>query len=191
MRQTQMATRDVLKQVKSFTSARLIHCGWLQRTIEVSLADDVHVVTYNGRAFLYDLSVDGNVIRKTRLWWFVPRFAFTLRGLPSVLGVRVWPWLTLRALVLRVGERVAYDDAIDRLDTRRSRVRLTVRGMMIAVAVAAFACFIHERVFVGYITQCYGGRTVPVEFLVLDADTGAPVPRKADSIRSQHASPYP
>jgi hypothetical protein len=47
---------------------------------------------------------------------------------------------------------------------------------MIAVAVVGLACFAEDRVFVGYVTQCYGGRMVPTEFVVFDAATGSPVP---------------
>jgi hypothetical protein len=168
---------DAIMQSESFMTARLIDSRWLDRSIEVSLADGVHVVAYNGWGFHYEqVSFDGDVIRKTSLLWFVPRFEFTLSGLPCVLEVHVWPWFALRSFVLRVGDRVVYGEATDRLDTRRSRVQFTVRGMMIAVAVVAFACFFHEHLLVGYVTQCYGGRIVPIEFLVIDAETGAPVP---------------
>jgi hypothetical protein len=172
-------------------SARLIHRGWLLRGIELSLPDGVHVVEYNGRGFGYEqVSVDGGVIRKSS-YWFVPRFAFNLGGYPSVVEVRVWPWLSLRSLVLRVGDRVVYAEGTCGWDRNqielphasnfatmcRARARFTVRGMMAAVLVVALACFAHEHLFVGYVTQCYGGRTVPIEFAINDSETGDPVLR--------------
>jgi hypothetical protein len=57
------------------------------------------------------------------------------------------------------------------------RLRFTIRGMTVVVAVVGLFCFVHERVFVAYITQCYGGRTVPMEFVVVDAETRTPIPR--------------
>jgi len=64
---------------------------------------------------------------------------------------------------------------------RLPRLRFTVRQMMAAVAVVALACFLYElvgeRVGVCCITQCYGGRVVPLVFTVLDEETRTPVPR--------------
>ena len=93
---------------KPIMSARLIRRGWLLRGIELWLSDGVHLVEYNGRGFGYEqVSVDGAVIRKS-WYWFVPRFEFKVGGFPSVVEVRVWPWLLLRSLVLRVGDRAVY-----------------------------------------------------------------------------------
>ena len=90
-------------------SARLVRRGWLLRGIEVSMSDGVHFVEYNGRGFGYEqVSVDGSVIRERSWWWFVPGFEFKLGGYPSVVEVRVWPWVLLRSLVLRVGDQVVY-----------------------------------------------------------------------------------
>jgi hypothetical protein len=90
-------------------SARLIGRGWLRRKIEVSLLDGTHLLEYYGAGLGYEqVSADGLVIRKTSLIWFVPRFEFKLGGWPAVLEVRVWPWFTVRSLVLRVGDRVVY-----------------------------------------------------------------------------------
>ena len=90
-------------------SARLIRRGWLLRGIEVSMPDGIHFVEYSGRGFGYEqVSVDGAVIRKTCWYWFVPRFEFKLAGYPCVVEVRVWPWLLLRSLVVRLGDRVIY-----------------------------------------------------------------------------------
>jgi hypothetical protein len=90
-------------------SARLIERGWLRRAIEVSLPDGAHVVAYDGKGIGFEqVRVDGVVIRKRSFYWFVPRFEFKLGGWPGVVEVRVWPWLLLRSLVLRVGDSVVY-----------------------------------------------------------------------------------
>jgi hypothetical protein len=155
------------------------------------MPDGVHRVEYNGRGFYERVTADAVVLRKTCWYWFVPRFDFALQGPPAVLEVRVWPWLQLRSLVLRVGGHVVYAEGIDGAVTPRAelpldpalwpkplrRPQITVRGMMWAVALAAFACFFHEQVCVGQISQCGGGRMVPIEFVLIDAETGTPVPR--------------
>jgi hypothetical protein len=95
-------------------SARLIRRGWLLRGIEVAMSDGLHYVEYDGRGFGYEqVSVDGAMIRKN-WYWFVPRFDFKLAGYSSVVEIRVWPWLLLRSLVLRVGDRVVYAEGVGR-----------------------------------------------------------------------------
>jgi hypothetical protein len=52
--------------------------------------------------------------------------------------------------------------------------------MMAAVVAAALTCFIVREVLwqpMGQISQCNGGRIVPIEFAIVDAKTGSPVPR--------------
>jgi hypothetical protein len=95
-------------------SARLIYRGWLRRAIEVPLPDGPHVVAYDGTGIGFErVLVDGVVIRKTSFYWFVPRFEFKLGGWPAVVEVRVWPWLLLRSLVLRVGDSVIYAEGVN------------------------------------------------------------------------------
>lgn len=90
-------------------SAKLIRRGWLLRAIEFTLSDGLHVVKYDGRGIGYEqVTADGVVIRETRVEWFVPRFEFKVGGWPSVVEVRVWPWLSLRSLVLRVGDPIIH-----------------------------------------------------------------------------------
>ena len=90
-------------------SATLIRHGWLLRGIEFSMSDGIHVIEYNGRGIGFEqVTVDGLVIRRTCWYWFVPSFEFKLGGRPGVLEVRVWPWLGLRSLVLRVNDQVVY-----------------------------------------------------------------------------------
>ncbi len=73
------------------------------------MPERVHYVEYDGRGFGYEqVSVDGLMVIRRSWYWFVPRFEFKLGGRPSIIEVRVWPWLLLRSLVLRVGDRVIY-----------------------------------------------------------------------------------
>jgi hypothetical protein len=102
-------------------SATLIRRGWLLRGIEVALSDGIHFVEYSGRGPGYEqVSVDGAVIRERSWYWFVPRFDFKLGGFPSVVEVRVWPWLELRSLVLQVGDRVVYVEGIGGWDKNQT-----------------------------------------------------------------------
>ena len=167
--------------MNALISAKLIRRGWLKRRIEFSLSDGVHVFEYSGRGLADKISVDGNVIRKWSWWWFVPRFEFELGGQHGVVDVRVWPWLLLRCLVLRVGDRVVYAE-------RTTRVQFTVRGMMLAVAVASLACFALSLLLrqpIGAITRFHAGRVVPITFVVVDANTRAPVPRAKLALSGQ------
>jgi hypothetical protein len=151
-------------------SARLVRSGWLRRTIEFTLPDGPHVLEYSGRGVWDWISVDGVVIRTFPWFWFVPRFDFRVgqwEGRPGVVEVRFWPWLCLRSVVVRVDDRVVYAE--------KSRLRITLRGLMVAVAMVGLMCFAHEHLLVSITTQCYGGRMVPIEFAVVDAETGAPV----------------
>ncbi len=95
--------------------ARLIDRGWLRRVIQISLPDGVHYLAYSGQGMGYEqISVDGLVIRKTSTLWFVPRFDFKLGGWPGIVEVRVWPWLTLRSLVVRLGDEIVYVEGLTR-----------------------------------------------------------------------------
>ncbi len=154
-------------------SARLIRRGWLKRRIEFSLSDRVHVIEYSGRGLADKISVDGNVIRKFSWYWFVPRFEFEVGGHNGIVDVRVWPWLLLRCLTLRVGDQVVYAEGA-------TRMQFTVRAMLAAVAAASLASFAIALVLrqpIGVLTRFHGGRAVPIKFVVVDADTRAPVPR--------------
>ena len=104
-------------------SATLIRRGWLLRGVEVSTSDGVHFVEYNGRGIGYEqVLVDGVVIRKRSWYWFVPRFEFKLGGRSGVVEVRVWAWLSLRSLVLRVGDRIAYAEGAGRWNEKQSEL---------------------------------------------------------------------
>jgi hypothetical protein len=89
--------------------ARVVRHGWLLRGIEVSMSDGVHFIEYDGRGIGYEqVSVDGAVNRKISWRWYVPRFEFKVGGYSGVVEVRVWPWLSLKSLVLWVGDRLVY-----------------------------------------------------------------------------------
>jgi hypothetical protein len=89
-------------------SSRLIERGWLRRVIELKLVESCHVVEYDGRGMGETLKVDGDVIHKTCWYWFVPRFESKVGGYSLTVDVRIWPWLTLRSLVVNVGGQVLY-----------------------------------------------------------------------------------
>jgi hypothetical protein len=96
--------------------ARLIRRRWLYRCIEVDLPDGPHVLEYNGWGIGSEkVVIDGHTIRRTSIYWFVPRFDFTLGGRPWVVEVRVWPWFGLRSLVLRVDGKVIYAEGTARM----------------------------------------------------------------------------
>jgi hypothetical protein len=94
---------------------RLIRRGWLYRCIEVDLPDGPHMVEYNGRGLGYEkVVIDGYTIRRPSHLWFVPLFSFALGGRSWVVEIRVWPWLGLRSLVLRVNDKVIYAEGAGR-----------------------------------------------------------------------------
>jgi hypothetical protein len=90
--------------------ARLRHRSWLRRVLEVSTPQGDYVVEYNGRGIGYEtVYVNGAIaVRQRSLAWFVPRFRFALGEYIAVLEVRVWPWLMLRELSLRVEGGLLY-----------------------------------------------------------------------------------
>jgi hypothetical protein len=77
------------------------------------MSDGVHLVDYDGRGFGYEqVNFDGSILRILSLWWYVPRFEFKLSGWPSVVEVRVYPWLTLRSFALQVDGEVLYSEGV-------------------------------------------------------------------------------
>lgn len=94
--------------------ATLVGRSWLHRMVEVEMPDGPHLVEYNSRGAGFEqVTVDGRTIRRRSSLWYVPRFEFELGGHPSVVDIRVWPWLTLRSFVLRVNEKVIYAEGVD------------------------------------------------------------------------------
>lgn len=92
--------------------ATLVQWGWLQRTLEIEMADGTHVVEYNGTGFGYEqVTADGATIRDSHPW-FVPRFDFKLGDWPAAIEVRLWPWLTLRSFALLVKGKVIYAEGL-------------------------------------------------------------------------------
>lgn len=85
---------------------------WLLREWDVTTPAGTFVVTYSGRGQAYEsVAVNGKVVVKTRSSvWFVPRFDFQLGPLPASIEVRVWPWLLLRAIRLRIGDEICYTE---------------------------------------------------------------------------------
>lgn len=97
------------REVDRAMTGRLIRRSRLRRAIEFNLPDGPHVVEYDGHGIGYEqVTVDGIPLRRVAWLWFVPRFEFKVGGRPGVVEVRVWPWVTLRSLALRVGGRIVY-----------------------------------------------------------------------------------
>lgn len=93
-------------------TARLRQKKWLLREWNVTTPTGEYVVTYSGRGHGYEsVAVDGVVVAKTKsVAWFTPTFEFQLGGLPASIEVRVWPWLALRKVRLRIAEETCYKE---------------------------------------------------------------------------------
>ncbi len=85
---------------------------WLFREWSVTTPGGDYTVAYSGQRYGYEfVKVNGEVAAKTISWiWFVPKFEFKIADLPARVDVRVWPWFTLRAIRLRVGDEVCYSE---------------------------------------------------------------------------------
>src|SRR5687767_9065148 len=106
--------------------ATLRRKSWLFREWEVSVPTGHFRIAYSGHGHTFEgggldvvgrsyrfqsVRVDGIIVVKTRrVFWYVPRFDFSLGGLPATVEVRVWPWLALRAIRLHVGGDVCYTE---------------------------------------------------------------------------------
>jgi hypothetical protein len=100
--------------------------SWMFREWEVSIPTGNFRIAYSGHGHAFEgggldsvgrgyrfqsVWVDGLIVVKTRrVFWYVPRFDFNLGGLGATIDVRVWPWLTLRAIRLSVGNEVCYTE---------------------------------------------------------------------------------
>jgi hypothetical protein len=93
-------------------TARVRHRSWLWRVLDVVTPQGNYIVEYNGRGIGIE-TVYVNVelaARRTSFLWFVPSFRFQLGEYVAVLDVRVWPWLTLREMSLRIEGGLVYDE---------------------------------------------------------------------------------
>ncbi len=93
-------------------TATLRKKGWLFREWSVTTPAGEHTVSYSGRRYGYEfVQVNGEVAAKTRSWvWFIPKFEFKVGDIPARVDVRVWPWLTLRAVRLQIAYEVCYNE---------------------------------------------------------------------------------
>ena len=84
--------------------------SWLLREWEVTTPQGAYVVTYSGRGHGYEsVAVNNQVVAKAGSpTWFVPRFVFLLGDSFAKVEVRVWPWLALRGIHLRIGGVLHY-----------------------------------------------------------------------------------
>lgn len=99
--------------------ASLTKKGWLCRRLQFPLPDGLHTVEYDGKGLGYErVIVDGETIHQRSLFWFVPRFDFTIGRWDGEIEVRVWPWLTLRSLVIRIEGHVIYAEGIELSEER-------------------------------------------------------------------------
>lgn len=85
---------------------------WLYREWEVSLPAGRFRVVYSGYGSGFEsISIDDVIVVKTRsVFWFVRKFEFSIGDLPATVQVRVWPWLTLRAIRLTIEDKVCYSE---------------------------------------------------------------------------------
>jgi hypothetical protein len=91
-------------------TAQLTKRSWLSRTWEVSTPDGKFTVQYAGKGLGNEkVLVNGRVtVKKSSMFWFVPRFDFALGNDRAVLKVSVWPWLAVRSLLLDVNGQECY-----------------------------------------------------------------------------------
>jgi hypothetical protein len=106
--------------------ATLRRKSWLFREWDVSVPTGHFRIKYSGhgqghvhgnsgrsgRSYGFEsVQVDGVTVAKVRTVFFrARRFDFSLGGLAATVDVRVWPWLTLRAIRLEVGGEVCYTE---------------------------------------------------------------------------------
>jgi hypothetical protein len=91
-------------------SCKLTRKALLYRSWQVVTEEGWFTVEYDGRGMGYEsVRVDGSeAVRTPSYSWFVPRFEFTVGSLPARVEVRVWPWLSMRAIRLYVNNRPVY-----------------------------------------------------------------------------------
>jgi hypothetical protein len=94
------------------TTTTLLNKKWLLREWHVATSSGDFVVTYSGRGHGYEsVRVNGAVAVKTRSSvWFTPKFDFLVGASPASVEVRVWPWLAVRAIRLRVADDICYSE---------------------------------------------------------------------------------
>lgn len=93
-------------------TAQLRYRSWLRRVLEVTTWQGTFTVEYNGRGAGYEsVFVNGHLaVRSRGHLWFAPHFAFHLGTAKGKIDVRIWPWLTLRRLALRIDDRLVYQE---------------------------------------------------------------------------------
>lgn len=91
---------------------RLDSSTFLYRRFIVENAGRFFVVEWRGGEIGSEhVYVDGQKAAGGRsLKWFLPRFLFELGDAVAVLEVRVWPWLALRWLRLKIDGEVEYEE---------------------------------------------------------------------------------
>ena len=94
------------------TKAKLIQSGRLVREWEIIDGLRFCRLIYNGNGIGFEsVLIDNQTIKKTRSWfWYVPRFDFEIYDMSAVIEVRVWPWLAIRAIHLRISDKILHQE---------------------------------------------------------------------------------
>lgn len=86
--------------------------GWLKRVIEITDRDETIVLTYNGCGSGYELvSIQGDGYvedRRSSLVWFISRFDLSYKNSQYVVDMKIWPWLTIKSMVVKKDGDVIY-----------------------------------------------------------------------------------
>jgi hypothetical protein len=90
--------------------ATLVESTRNRRVFELKTPNDTHRVEYvGGVTGIESVRVDGKrVAKQQRFLAFVLRFDFLVESQPALLEVRVYPWMSLRAVQLWVGGELVY-----------------------------------------------------------------------------------
>lgn len=94
------------------TEVNLVQSGRLIREWEITDGPRSCRLTYNGNGTGYEsVLINNQILKKTRSWlWCVPRFDFQVYDMPAVIEVRVWPWLVIRAIRLKISDQIFHQE---------------------------------------------------------------------------------
>jgi hypothetical protein len=94
------------------TQTKLVRSRRLLREWEVTDGSRFCRLTYDGNGIGYEsVLIDNQTIKKTRSWfWYVPRFDFEVYDMSAVIEVRVWPWLAIRAIRLKISDQILHQE---------------------------------------------------------------------------------
>jgi hypothetical protein len=95
-----------------------------------------HYVKYGGRGIGHEtVYVDGIPVSSSiSLFWFTPRFEFSVGGQKAVLKVRISPWLTVQSLQLFIGDSLEYAEGGNPIGTDRLYIGMSLLAFLGIVA---------------------------------------------------------